>query len=291
MIGDDRPDQTVLTGVDGELPLSSHAAATDTAQETSEFREDSKDTFARGDLVLSLDGYEGPIDVLLNLARDQKVDLVHISILDLAEQYLKFVEVARHQRLELAADYLVMAAWLAYLKSRLLLPREDEEDGPTGEELAAALTFRLRQLEAMQDAGQKLMTRPRLGRDVFSRGQPEGIRVINHPIYQLSLYDLLRAYGDQTRRRDPGTLHFDSGDLTSMDEAIQRLNRVLPGLAEWTSLSRLMAGAGGKSPLGVRSAMASSFAASLELVRNGKAEIRQDRQFGDIYLRARSEPT
>src|SRR5690242_5120901 len=146
-------------------------------------------------LVLDLDGFEGPIDVLLTLAREQKVDLAKISILELADQYLSFIQRARRLRLEIAADYLVMAAWLAYLKSRLLLPEPEEGGEPTGAELAAALAFQLQRLEAMREAGQRLMGRPQLGRDIFPRGAPERFRVIARPIWSATLYDLLKAYG------------------------------------------------------------------------------------------------
>ena len=165
---------------------------------------DMSDEAPEGQLVLDLDGYEGPIDVLLTLARDQKVDLTRISILQLADQYLAFVAEARRIRLELAADYLVMAAWLAYLKSRLLLPEQDEEE-PSGEDLAQALAFQLQRLEAMQEVGAKLVERPRLGRDVFARGAPEGIQVVSKSIFDLSLYDLLKAYTEHKRKEEYGT--------------------------------------------------------------------------------------
>ena len=161
-------------------------------------------------LVLDLDGFEGPIDLLLVLAREQKVDLTRISILQLADQYLAFVQRARQASLELAADYLVMAAWLAYLKSRLLLPSQDDEAEPSGEELAEALAFQLRRLEAMREAGQRLMARDLLGRDVFARGAADGITVIQTPIYSLSLYDVIKAYADQARRGRPTALSIRS---------------------------------------------------------------------------------
>src|SRR6266581_6563019 len=160
------------------------------------FEEDLRETIAPEDaLLLDLDGYEGPIDVLLLLARDQKVDLRKISILDLADQYLAFIARARQLRLEIAADYLVMAAWLAYLKSRLLLPEPEGEGEPTGVELAAALAFQLQRLQAMREAGARLMARPQLGREIFPRGAPERFRVITRPVYSATLYDLLKAYG------------------------------------------------------------------------------------------------
>src|SRR5215475_6959548 len=167
------------------------------------FEDTGKTGTSDSQFVLDLDGYEGPIDVLLNLAREQKVDLTKISILDLADQYLAFVARARRLRLELAADYLVMAAWLAYLKSRLLLPEPEGEAEPTGAELAAALAFQLQRLEAMQRAGARLMALPRLGRDFFVRGEPERVQVVARPVYRLTLYELLKAYGAQAAERQP----------------------------------------------------------------------------------------
>src|SRR5215470_14469314 len=178
-------------------------------------------------LVLDLDGFEGPIDVLLTLARDQKVDLAKISILELADQYLAFIQRARQLRLEIAADYLVMAAWLAYLKSRLLLPEPEGEGEPTGAELAAALAFQLQRVQAMRDAGVRLMARPQLGRDIFPRGAPERFRVIAKPIYTATLYDLLKAYGSHAGRRHEGALHILPMDLYSMDDALKRIGGMI----------------------------------------------------------------
>src|SRR5277367_5430604 len=161
----------------------------------------------QGELVVDLDGYEGPIDVLLALAREQKVDLTHISILQLADQYLAFISAARSLRLEIAADYLVMAAWLAYLKSRLLLPEPQPDDEPSGAELAAALAYQLQRLEAMQQAGARLMARPQLGRDVFRRGAPEGVPIVKHAQYEATLFELLKAYGEGRSRADSAVLH------------------------------------------------------------------------------------
>jgi segregation and condensation protein A len=236
-----------------------------------------------GELLLSLDGYGGPIDLLLALARDQKVDLARISILDLADQYLAFVAEARRLRLELAADYLVMAAWLAYLKSRLLLPEPDPQE-PSGEELAEALAFQLQRLEAMQRAGERLMARPRLGRDVFARGAPEGIRVVAHSVFEASLYDLLKAYGDIRRRQEFGTWRPPPLELFSLDEALERLSHLLGRMPDWTTLASFVPhGAGG--PLTGRSALASTFLASLQLAKEGSLELRQDGAFAPIFLR------
>jgi segregation and condensation protein A len=240
-------------------------------------------------LVLSLDGFEGPIDILLELARDQKVDLIQISILALAEQYLAFVMVAREENLELAADYLVMAAWLAYLKSRLLLPPEPGDEEPSGEEMAAALQFQLQRLEAMQEAGQTLMQRPLLGQAVFARGMPEGATVISHSQWSVTLYDLLRAYADHKRREGAKSLEIEPLTLYSVDEAVQRLSRFLGAMPDWTILERYLP-AGLSDPLMRRSAVCAHFIASLELVKQGRMDLRQDGgHFSPIHIRARAE--
>jgi len=246
------------------------------------------DEVPEGQFVLDLDGYEGPIDVLLTLARDQKVDLARISILQLADQYLAFVAEARRIRLELAADYLVMAAWLAYLKSRLLLPAQDEEER-SGEDLAQALAFQLQRLEAMQEAGGKLIDRPRLGRDVFPRGAPEGIQVVSRSIFDLSLYDLLKAYTEHKRREEYGTWLIQPTELYSLEDALQHLSEMLGRLPDWTALASFIHGAAGNSLLS-RSALAAHFVASLELTKAGKLELRQDGVFSPIYLRRVRSP-
>jgi segregation and condensation protein A len=246
------------------------------------------DVAAPGALVVDLDGYEGPIDVLLSLARDQKVDLTKISILQLADQYLAFISAARQMRLEIAADYLVMAAWLAYLKSRLLLPEPQPEDEPSGAELAAALAFQLQRLEAMQQAGVRLMARPLLGRDVFPRGVPEGLPLVSRFAYDATLYDLLKAYGDSRRRTVGGVLEIRAPELYSMDDALARLGKLLGRLPEWRTLMSFLP-PNLRDGLVGRSAVASTFAASLELVRSGRAQLRQDVAFGPIYLRSPPE--
>ncbi len=239
-----------------------------------------------GQFVLDLDGYEGPIDVLLALARDQKVDLTKLSILDLADQYLEFVARARRLRLELAADYLVMAAWLAYLKSKLLLPEPEGEGEPTGAELAAALAYQLQRLEAMQAAGAKLMARPQLGREIFARGAPEPIRIVTKPVYSLTLYELLKAYGGHVSRQQPAhSLRILPMDLYSMDDALKRLNDMLGHNLDWTVLTSFLP-PGYKDGLRRRSAIAATFAATLEMVRAGRAQLRQDGTFGPIFLRS-----
>ncbi len=237
-------------------------------------------------LQLQLDGYEGPIDALLQLARDQKVDLTNISILALADQYLEFVREARKLRLELAADYLVMAAWLAYLKSRMLLPDLGTEEEPSGAEMAAALKFQLQRLEAMQNAAKKLMELPQLGRDFFPQGEPQPIRVINSISYEASLYDLLKAYGRNKVRADVTRLHIvASRELYSMDQALERLRGLIPGVPGWRTLSSFLP-TDLRGELENRSALAATFAASLELCREGKLRIRQESTFGAIYLSA-----
>ena len=240
-------------------------------------------------LVLELDGYEGPIDLLLALAREQKVDLGKISILALADQYLDFITRQRQLRLEIAADYLVMAAWLAYLKSRLLLPEPPQDDEPNAAELAAALEHRLRLLEAMQTVGRRLMSRPRLGHDVFSRGMPEGLTVLKVPVYQLGFYELLRAYGETHRRAADSVLAIEPSAFHSVDQALQRLNRLFGHLPDWRELTSFLPEELRGEPF-LRSALAATFAATLELVRRGHIELRQDRTFGPIYLRSRVVP-
>jgi segregation and condensation protein A len=238
--------------------------------------------------VVDLDGYEGPIDVLLAMARDQKVDLTRISILQLADQYLAFVVEARRVNLELAADYLVMAAWLAYIKSRLLLPDLESEDEPSGEEMAAALAFQLRRLEAMQQAGAGIMARDRLGRDFFARGMPERFATITDNIYDLSLYDLLKAYGEQqTRGAGDTTLHIEPTRMHSVEEALARFRGLLGRSMDWESLWNYLPEELG-SGLRQRSAIAATFAASLELAKEGRVTLRQNGLFGPIYLKAGS---
>ena len=243
----------------------------------------------RGDtLVLDLDGYEGPIDVLLALARQQKVDLTRISILDLAEQYLAFIAAARRLDLEIAADYLVMAAWLVYLKSRLLLPEEEDQE-PTGPELAEALSFRLRRLEAMQERGRQLMARPLLDRDVFARGEPQEPEIVRHSVFEVSLFDLLSAYGESRRRAGDSVLEIEPSALYSVAEAIERLSGLSAGVADWQILAKFLPPDPGGG-LGLRSAVASTFVAGLELARMGRIEFRQLNPFGPIYIRGRDIP-
>lgn len=241
-------------------------------------------------LVLALDGFEGPIDLLLTLAREQKVDVSRLSILQLADQYLEFVAHARVLRLELAADYLVMAAWLAYLKSRLLLPvQENDEDAPSAAEMAEALAFQLRRLESMQDASVRLMGHPRLGRDVFARGAPDGMTVTTRTVYSVSLYELLSGYADTRRRaRGVGNLTIERSRLFSVEAVIERFERLLGRLPDWQSIAAFLPPniAGG---IVQRSAVASTLGAALELAKAGRLHIRQDGTFGPIFIRS-AEP-
>ena len=255
---------------------------------------ESEDVNEADALLLNIDGYEGPIGVLLDLARNQKVDLSKISILQLVRQYLVFIERATALNLELAAEYLVMAAWLAYLKSRLLLPREDNEEDYSAQEMADALQFQLRRLEAMQNAAQQLMGLPQLGQKVFARGAPEGLKVKTNATWNVQLYDLLKAYGDIKRRQDGSNYDLPVYHLMSMDSALVRLTRMLGNLPKqglrsvWTTLESFIP-EGIKDRLYGRSAMASTLTAGLELVKQGKLEIRQDGLFRPIYLRALGE--
>jgi len=241
-------------------------------------------------LVIDVDGFEGPLDLLLHLARNQKVDLARISILALAEQYLVFVDRARKLRLELAADYLVMAAWLAYLKSKLLIPRTPGEDGESGEELAAVLQFRLKRLEAMRDAAARLVNRNRLGRDVMARGMPEIVVLEKQTTYQASLYDLLTAYAIQRQRQAVTNVRIARRTVWSLQDARDLLTRLVGRMRDWTALDRFLIDYM-TTPQERATAIASSFAASLEMVREGMLEIRQDEAFAPIYLRTRAAAT
>lgn len=240
-------------------------------------------------LVVDVAGFEGPLDLLLHLARNQKVDLARISVLALAEQYLAFIDKVRVLRLELAADYLVMAAWLAFLKSKLLIPKQPGEEGESGEELAAVLQFRLKRLEAMRDAAARLVNRNRLGRDVFSRGMPEMVIVEKRNSFTASLYDLLTAYAIQRQKQAVTNVRIAKRGVWSLAEAREILSRLIGSIGDWTTLDRYLIEYLA-SPQERRTATASSFAASLELVREGKLEVRQEEAFAPIYLRGRQRP-
>lgn len=235
-------------------------------------------------LTVDVDGFEGPLDLLLELSRRQKVDLARISILALAEQYLAFIENARRLRIELAADYLVMAAWLAYLKSRLLVPRHDDGEELSGEELAAALAFRLQRLEAMREAGARLVSRNRCGRDFFPRGNPEPTVVDRKREYSATLYDLLSAYAVQRQRQAVTHVTIEKREVWSLQDAREILIGLIGELGEWTALDAFLLPYV-PTPEMRNSVIASSFAASLELVREGKLKLRQDEAFAPLYLK------
>jgi segregation and condensation protein A len=241
-------------------------------------------------LVVTVDGFEGPLDLLLTLARDPKVDLAKISVLRLAEQYLEFVESAKGRSLELAADYLVMAAWLAYLKSRLLLPQPPNIDGePTAQEMAARLRWRLQRLETMRSAAARLVARDRLGRDVFGRGAPEPINVIKLRTQSDTLYDLLTAYGAQRlKRARTNTYRPVHAPVLLIEEARQRLERMLGRIGNWNALSNLLP-ADWSYGERRRSAVASTLLACLELARDGRVELRQLRPFDEVYVKDRDQ--
>ncbi len=235
-------------------------------------------------LVVDVDGFEGPLDLLLHLARGQKVDLARISVSLLAEQYLEFIAQARHLRIELAADYLVMAAWLAFLKSKLLIPHKKTDDGASADELAEVLQFRLRRLEAMREAGQRLMDRDRLGRDVFARGMPEPVAIRRESAYTATLYDLLTAYAAQRQRAAITDVRIAKRGVWSLKDARGMLTRLLGRFDDWTTLDAFLLDYV-VSPGERATAIASSFAAALELAREGTVELRQDDAFAPLYLK------
>ncbi len=252
-----------------------------------EFHSDFDAEAASGEpaFTVDLDGFEGPLDLLLELARRQKVDLARISVLALAEQYLLFIEAARKLRLELAADYLVMAAWLAFLKSRLLLPSPPRDAEPEAAVLAEALAQRLRKLQAIRKAAEHLVNRPRLGRDFFARGQPEAVETLRRSVYQANLYDLLSAYARQAQKHARAHVRFKAREVWSLAEAREALARLIGGNCDWTAFDGWLIEAC-LDPKMRRSARASTFSASLELVREGKIELRQEKTFAPIWIRA-----
>jgi segregation and condensation protein A len=237
-------------------------------------------------LVVDVEGFEGPLDLLLTLARQQKVDLAKISILALANQYLVFIEAARKLRLELAADYLVMAAWLAYLKSRLLLPDAGGIEGPSAEDMATALAYRLRRLEAFRKAAEQLLERPQLGREIHERGDPEPIAEIKRPQWTATLYDLLSAYASQRQNKELAHVRFAKRNVWSLAEARAALERLLGQAQDWSRLDEYLIGFL-VEPAMRSTVFASSFASALELVREGLAEIHQHEPFAPIYMRKR----
>lgn len=239
-------------------------------------------------LIVDVDGFEGPLDVLLTLSRTQKVDLRKISVLQLAQQYLAFVSKAKQLRIELAADYLVMAAWLAFLKSRLLLPPDPGEDGPSGEELAAHLAFQLERLQAMRDVAARLMARDRLGRDFFARGQTEDVERIRTVKYTATLLDLMQGYARIRTKDEFRPFVMDRESVFTMEQALDRMRPLIGFAAEWTDIASYLPDGWGADPVRRRSATAATFAASLELVKEGHLELRQSETFAPIQLRRRT---
>jgi segregation and condensation protein A len=238
-------------------------------------------------LILSLEAFEGPLDVLLMLAREQKVDLRKISILALAEQYLGFIAELRKVRIEIAADYLVMAAWLAYLKSRLLLPEPEKEGEPSGADMAARLQLQLRKLEAMRSAVDQLMNRDQVGLAMFLRGQPEGVRVIRKSVYTSTLYELLKSYAEFRASKGSTevlTMKMARRRIVSVEEALARLRNMIGQIPDWATLQSFLP-VDSEDPFTVKSALASTFNASLEMAKQGLIELKQAQTFGPIYIR------
>ena len=240
-------------------------------------------------LFVNLEGFEGPIDLLLSLARDQKVDLTHVAILPLAEQYLNFISSARQLNLEVAADYLVMAAWLTYLKSRLLLPDPEPEQDEEIIDMADALRYQLVRLEVMQQAAKRLISRPRLGQQRFVRGAIEKFSITNEAVWQTSLYDLLACYGDIQSGLENGTLTIAETKLFSVEEAARRLRHLIGSMQDWTVLENFLP-SNLRAPIDMRSATASHFAASLELARDGLLKLRQGAHYAPLYLKSKDAP-
>ena len=240
-------------------------------------------------LIVDVDGFEGPLDLLLTLSRTQKVDLMRVSILELAQQYLDFVERAKALRIELAADYLVMAAWLAFLKSRLLLPPDPTDEGPSGEEMAAHLAFQLERLQAMRDCAARLMARDQKGRDFFVRGIPENVETVRRVNYTANLLDLMQAYSRIRTRDEFRPFVMDRNDVFTMEEALERMRGLIGFAVDWVDISSYLPDGWGASPMRRRAATASTFAASLELAKAGKVELRQSETFAPLELRRKAQ--
>ena len=240
-------------------------------------------------LIVDVDGFEGPLDLLLTLSRTQKVDLMRISVLELAQQYLEFVERAKALRIELAADYLVMAAWLAFLKSRLLLPPDPTDEGPSGEEMAAHLAFQLERLQAMRDCAARLMARDQKGRDFFVRGIPENVEKVRTLNYTANLLDLMQAYSRIRTRDEFRPFVMDRNDIFTMEEALERMRGLIGFAVDWVDISSYLPDGWGASPMRRRAATASTFAASLELAKAGKVELRQSDTFAPLELRRKAQ--
>lgn len=235
-------------------------------------------------LILDIHGFEGPLDILLTLARSQKVDLKQISILELVQQYIDFVSGARLQKLEKAADYLVMAAWLTYLKSRLLLPEDKSEDEYSAEEMAARLTWQLQRLNAIREVSAILMSTNQLGRDVFARGMPEAVKITRNATFEVSLYDILRAYADHKTRHAVDDIRIHKREVYTLDQALDRLKSMIGTAMDWTDLFQFLPDSVMEGDM-ARSTKASLFTASLEMARLGEADIIQKQTFGPLYIR------
>ena len=249
----------------------------------------SKQSIEEGQFNILLNGYEGPIDLLLDLSKKQKVDLSEISILELAEQYLEFIENYSTIHLEIAADYLVMAAWLTYLKSRLLLPKEEITDDYTPEELEEALRYQLQRLEAMQNISKKLYAKPLIGREIFYGGSIEGINIEYNITYTSSLYDLIKSYSMIIKKNEQiDHLTINLSELYSVDQAIQRLKSIFGSITEWTNFMNLVPKFG-KNQIVNKSSITSNFVASLELAKNGFIDVKQDNTFGNIFLKTKTQ--
>lgn len=239
-------------------------------------------------LIVDIEGFEGPLDVLLALSRTQKVDLKQISILELVKQYLEFVNEARELRLELAADYLVMAAWLTYLKSRLLLPEEESDEDISAEEMAARLTYQLERLSAIRDRAAILMSRNQMGRDMFARGAPEPVIIKRHNRYELSIYELLKVYAEHKTREAVADIRIHKRSVFTLDNALERLSDMLGLALDWTDLEQFL-------PEGIedvqlrKSVKASMFSATLEMAKMGKADLIQKQTFGPLFIRGRKQ--
>lgn len=246
-----------------------------------------EDRLEAENLVVDVGGFEGPLDLLLSLSRRQKVDLMTVSVLQLARQYLIFVEKAKELRIELAADYLVMAAWLAFLKSRLLLPPDPSEEGPSGEELAAHLAYQLQRLEAMRNAAAKLMARDQKGRDFFARGVPEHFERLRNVTYTASLMDLMQGYARVRTKDEFRPFVLDRESIYTMEQALVRLRGLIGFAGDWTDLSSYLPEGWEVDPQKRRSATASTFAASLELVKQGHIEMRQSESFSSIHIKSK----
>lgn len=256
------------------------------------FQEDTgsvTDRLAAEALIVDVDGFEGPLDLLLMLSRTQKVDLRRISVLQLAEQYLRFISNSKELRIELAADYLVMAAWLAFLKSRLLLPPDPTEEGPSGEELAAHLAFQLERLQAMREAAARLMARDQKGRDFFVRGLPEDVMRLRRVSYSATLLDLMQAYARIRTRDEFRPYAMDRDHVFTMEQALERMRGLIGYAGDWTDLSAYLPEGWTADPARRRSATAATFAASLELAKQGRIELRQAETFAPIAIRRKSQ--